>query len=299
MTTRPDGDQVAAEVAADIAIGRRPSVVLSRATDYLARHGVDPARETAELLLASVLGADRATLFTSSEALDAEQARRFGQMLCVRCAGTPTQHLTGEQGFRHLVLTVRPGVLVPRPETEIVVDVVLDAVGRYRDPKIVVDIGTGSGAIAVSVASEREGMKVYATDVSAEAVALAEENARRVGVDVWIGCGDLFSPLPDELRGTVGVVVSNPPYLTEVEYDAVPIEVAADPREALVGGTTLHERVAKEASEWLVEGGTLVLEIGSTQAAEVSDILGQHGFEDVQVVQDLAGRDRVVTGIAG
>ena len=126
----------------------RPSEILRRATAYLERHGVDAPRASAEILLADVLVTDRAGLYSRTEGLSAAQARAFGRSLCRRCGGVPLQHLTGRQQFRHLDLVVRPGVFVPRPETETVVDAALAEVADVLDP-VVVDVGTGTGLIAI------------------------------------------------------------------------------------------------------------------------------------------------------
>lgn len=270
----------------------RPADVLRRAADYLDRHGVDSPRTTAERLLMHVLGTDRAGLYARTEGLDTREARVFGRALCQRCAGAPLQHLTGEQGFRHLVLEVRPGVFVPRPETEILVEHALAAVGGSEDP-IVVDVGTGTGAIALAIKDERPGATVYATDRSTDAVELARGNAERLGLDVRVHEGDLLAPLPGELRGWIDLVVSNPPYVSAAEYADLPVEVRTDPAGALLGDLELYERLAGEASRWLRDGGALAVEIGASQGAAVAAILSP-SYVDVRVVRDLAGRDRVV-----
>lgn len=270
----------------------RPADVIRRATDYLDRHGVESPRETAEQLLMHVLGADRAGLYARADGLDAREARMYGRAICQRCTGTPIQHLTGEQVFRRIVLDVRPGVFVPRPETEVLVGHALDAVGALEDP-VVVDVGTGAGAIALAVKDERPDATVYATDRSVEAVELARSNARRLGLDVHVVEGDLLAPLPDELRGWVDLVVSNPPYITPDEFDDLPPEVKADPELALLGGLDVYERLSAEALRWLRDGGVLAVEVGASQGALVSEALTP-SFMDVRVEPDLAGRDRVV-----
>jgi len=260
--------------------GLRPSEVLRRAERYLEVHGVESPRATAEIMLQDVLRADRATLYSRSRGLSSAEARAFGRALCRRCTGTPLQHLTGHQAFRRLDLEVRPGVFVPRPETEVVVDVVMEKLANVEAPRIL-DVGTGTGAIALSIAAELASARVLATDLSAEAVALARRNAERLGLDVAILEGDLFSPLPIELSGSFDVVVSNPPYVGAEDWDALPPEVRSDPELALLGGTQVHGRLAEEAPAWLGTGGSLVMEIGADQGEE------------------LAGRDRVVAGDRG
>lgn len=272
----------------------RPSQVLSRATRYLDRHGVESSRTTAEVLMMHVLGTDRAGLYARTDGLDAREARMFGRALCQRCAGTPLQHLTGEQAFRRIVLEVRPGVFVPRPETEVVVEVALRALDGVEAP-VVVDVGTGTGAVALAVKDERPDAKVLATDVSPEAVQLARANASRLGLDVDVREGDLLEPLPEDLRGWVDAVVSNPPYITLEEYEDLPAEVRAEPDLALLGGVEVYERLAGQALRWLRDGGVLAVEIGAEQGRDIAEALGR-SFAAVRVHADLAGRDRVVAG---
>lgn len=270
----------------------RPSDVLRRATGYLERHGVESPQATAETLLMHVLGTDRAGLYARPEGLDAREARMFGRALCQRCAGTPVQHLTGEQAFRRLVLEVRPGVFVPRPETEVLVGAALELVREVEAP-VVVDVGTGTGAVALAVKQERPDAKILATDLAPEAVELARRNALRHELDVDVREGDLLGPVPEELRGWVDLVVSNPPYVTPDEYDDLPAEVRADPPLALLGGLEVYERLAADALRWLRDGGALVVEVADGRGPAVADVL-RTAFVDVTVREDLAGRERVV-----
>ncbi|HEX6231293.1 MAG TPA: peptide chain release factor N(5)-glutamine methyltransferase [Actinomycetota bacterium] len=270
----------------------RPSEVVRRATDYLERHGVESPGATAERLLMHVLGTDRAGLYARTTGLDAREARMFGRALCQRCSGTPLQHLTGEQRFRRISLEVRPGVFVPRPETEMLVEHALEALHGVEAP-VVIDVGTGSGAIALSVKDERPDARVFATDRSTEAVELARANAMRLGLDVTVLEGELLGPVPSDLRGWVDLIVSNPPYVTPEEYGDLPPEVKADPRSALVGGVEVHERLGAQAARWLRDGGWLAVEIGAAQGERVVRALSQT-FVDVRVERDLARRDRVV-----
>lgn len=272
----------------------RPVELISRAAAYLERHGVESPRATAEVLLGHVLGTDRAGLYARGDPLDARQVREFGRALCQRCAGVPVQHLTGEQAFRRLALEVRPGVFIPRPETEILVEAALAAVREVEAP-VVVDVGTGTGAIALAIKDERPDATVLATDVAPEAVELARANAARLGLGVDVREGDLLEPLPGELRGWVDLVVSNPPYVAPEEYEDLPPEVKADPPEALIGGTHVYERLAAEAERWLRDGGVLAVEIHAEAGEAVVGIL-RRAFMGVRVRKDLAGRDRVVLG---
>jgi len=271
-----------------------PAEVVRRSAEYLERHGVESPRETAESLLMQIIGTDRAGLYTRADGLDLRTARLYGRALCQRCKGVPLQYLTGEQQFLDLVLSVVPGVFVPRPETEGLALAAMEVLEGVGSP-IVVDVGTGTGAIGLAIKSRRPDARVLATDISEAAVELAASNAARVGLEVEILLGDLLDPVPSELRGKLDVIVSNPPYVTQGEYESLPIEVRAEPYEALVGGTDFHARLTEAARAWLRPEGWLLLEIGATQGAEVRAFFGR-SFEAVEVLPDLAGRDRVIRG---
>ena len=270
----------------------RPAEVVTRASDYLARHGVESPRETAEALLAYFLETDRAGLYAREEGLGTRTARLFGRALCQRCHGVPLQYLTGEQQFFDLVLGVAPGVFVPRPETEVLVERALEV---FPDAGTAVDVGTGTGAAALAIKRFRPEASVWGTDLSEDAVRVARANASRHDLAVEVLHGDLLSPLPADLRGAVDLVVSNPPYVTREEYDTLPAEVRAEPYEALVGSTDVTRRLVEEAPAWLAPGGWLVLEIGATRGDEARRLLSRP-FGGVEVLPDLAGRDRVVRG---
>lgn len=271
----------------------RPAQVVRRAADYLSRHDVDSPLPTAEVLLAQVLGTDRAGLYARDEGLSTAEAKRFGRALCRRCVGVPLQHLTGEQGFRRLTLVVGPGVFIPRPETEILVEHALAAVEAVPTP-VVVDVGTGSGAVALAIKDERPDARVLAIDVSPDAVALARVNAGRLGLDVEVLEGDLLEPVLASLPGTVDLVVSNPPYISAEALGTLPPDVRADPTTALLGGLDVYERLFGQALRVLRAGGALAVEIGETQGEPVRAAASATGFVGVAVERDLTGRDRVV-----
>jgi release factor glutamine methyltransferase len=272
-----------------------PSQVVARAAEYLGRHGVESPRDTAEALLAFFLRIDRAGLYARREGLDTRTAKLYGRALCQRCHGVPLQYLTGEQQFLDLVLGVAPGVFVPRPETEVLVERALEMIDGVDAP-IVADVGTGTGAVALAVKRRRPDAAVHATDISEDAVAVARANASRLALDVQMHRGDLLDALPSELEGRLDLVVSNPPYVTREEFEDLPAEVKAEPYEALVGGTDVHGRLAKASTTWLRSGGHLVMEIGAAQGDDVRGLLSEAGFRDVEVLPDLAGRDRIVRG---
>jgi release factor glutamine methyltransferase len=274
-----------------------PAAALREGERYLAGRGVEAARAEAEALLRWVLRTDRAGLYARRRGLTEAAAGATPAPRPRRGEGVPLQYVTGEQRFLGLDLEVAPGVFIPRPETEVLVEAALEVVAGRWGP-LVVDVGTGTGAVALALKRRRPDARVLATDVSPEAVRLARRNARRLGLRVQVLEGDLLSPVPPDLRGRVDLLVSNPPYVTEEEAAALPPEVRAEPREALVGGTALHRRLVEAALDWLAPGGWLVVEVGANQGEEVAGLFRAR-LESVAVLPDLAGRDRVVRGRRG
>ncbi|MGK2947666.1 MAG: peptide chain release factor N(5)-glutamine methyltransferase [Acidimicrobiales bacterium] len=228
------------------------------------------------------------------------EVRFFDQMLARRTAGEPLQYVLGQWAFRTLDLFVDRRVLIPRPETEVVAGHALDALAALDRPGVAVDLGTGSGAIALSLAAERwPHVEVWATDVSADALAVARANlaglGRRAAV-VRLLEGHWYDALPDHLRSGVDVVISNPPYVAAA--DPLPPEVAEwEPAGALVSGPSgleAIEVVVEGSVEWLAEGGTLVVEIGDTQEAAALALARGAGLRDPEVRPDLTGRPRAL-----
>lgn len=214
-----------------------------------------------------------------------------------RADGEPLQYLTGIAGFRHLELRVGPGVLVPRPESEIVTDL---AIERLPDGGILVDIGTGSGALALAVAHERPDATIYATEISDEAMKWARINRDAIAPQVQLFTGDLFEAVPAELKGRIDVLASNPPYIGEREREGLPKDVVDhEPGVAVFGGEDgleIIRRLVDEAPAWIKPRGWLVLEISAWQRADMLKLLPAAGFENVVVRSDLAGRDRIALG---
>jgi len=272
----------------------RPAEVVRRAAEYLERHDVESPVPTAERLLSHVLGTDRTGMY-AREGLTSQEAKLFGRALCRRCGGEPLQHVTGEQGFRRLAVRVRPGVFVPRPETEVLVQVVLDGLSETQTPTVV-DVATGSGAVALAIKDERPDAAVFAIDLSPEAVALTRENAETLGLEVTVFEGDLLEPLWGDLRGQLDAVVCNPPYVALEARDSLPPDVRAEPELAVFGGLDLYERLFEQAFADLRPGGLVAVEIEESAAESVSRAAEREGFTDLEVRQDLAGRDRVVSG---
>lgn len=272
----------------------QPVQVVRRAAEYLERHGVESPVPTAERLLSHVLGTDRTGMY-AREGLTSQEAKLFGRALCRRCVGEPLQHVTGEQGFRRLTVRVRPGVFIPRPETEALVQTVIDGLMGIESPAVV-DVATGSGAVALAIKDERPDATVYATDLSPEAVTLTRENAEALGLGVTVFEGNLLEPLPGHLRGELDAVVCNPPYVAVEARDSLPPDVRADPELAVFGGLDVYERLFEQAFACLRPGGLVAVEIEESTAESVSKAAGGEGFADLEVRKDLAGRDRVVSG---
>ena len=266
---------------------------LARVCDTLAAAGCDTPRVDAELLLAHVLGKTRSGVLADLDReLTAPQHEELEALTGRRGRREPLAYVLGEWGFRRLVLAVDPRVLVPRPETEVVVERCLARIAGLAEPRVL-DVGTGSGAIALAIADEHPGARVTAIDASPDALAVARTNASRTGLAVdWLE-RDLFDGLPP---GPWDLVVSNPPYVRPEDVETLAPEVREwEPRAALVGeGAT--EAIARTAAEALRSGGTLVLEIADGDAGRVAELLRRLGYSDVRVTPDLAGRERVVEG---
>jgi release factor glutamine methyltransferase len=268
---------------------------LRKLTQRLAAAGVPTPEADAALLVRHVLGWSGVELVTrAAEPLPDEGAARLESLAARRAAREPLQLLLGTIGFRHLELEVRPGVFIPRPETEVLAG---EAIVRTPAGGTVVEPCTGTGAVACVVAAEADRGRVLATDISPAAVALARANATRCGVDVSVLLGDLLGPVPARLRGAVDVLVCNPPYLAQAELDGLEPEVRHDPLAALVAGPTGDEvitRLLAEALHWLRPGGWLVLELDTRRALANRRRAAACGFADVAVVADLTGADRVL-----
>jgi release factor glutamine methyltransferase len=234
-------------------------------------------------------------------------------MVVRRESGEPLQYVVGRWGFRSLDLMVDPRVLIPRPETEQVVEVALAELARAikatpdAAPPVIADLGTGSGAIALALAAEVPGVQVWATDSSEAALAVARANLAGLGgmaaTRVRLTRGSWFSALPAELRGRLSVVVSNPPYVADAEVAGLPAEVAEwEPREALVAGPSGLEAVdalLAEAPEWLGVPGAAVIEIAPHHQTTATSLARDAGFAEVEVHPDLAGRSRALVARLG
>jgi release factor glutamine methyltransferase len=264
--------------------------VLRGATDYLAERGVPSPRVDAELLLAYALGLQRIELYTQHDRpLTNEERDCARELVRRRGAREPLAYVLGSWGFRRLDLQTDRRALVPRPETEVVVERVLALIAEIDEPRVL-DVGTGSGAIALSVVREHPGAQVTATDLSVDALALATENAERLGLLVDFRQADLV------VDGAWDVVVSNPPYVDEGELAELEPEVRDwEPREALVdAGQT--QRLIDALSSSAATGRWLVLEVHEGKASSVAAAMRNAGYDEVLISDDLAGKPRVVEG---
>jgi release factor glutamine methyltransferase len=268
---------------------------LTSAVDQLTAAHVGSPRMNAELLLMFTLGCDRAYLYAHPEReLSAEEQARYQEVIAQRCRGIPAQYITGHQEFWGMDLIVSPAVLIPRPETEHVIEAVL-LLARGPKRLRIVDVGTGSGCIALALAKELPAADIQATDISPAALEIARANAARHQLEhrICFHQTDLLSGFsPDSFD----LVVSNPPYVGESEEDQVQLEVRKfEPRNAVFAGPTglkVIERLIPQAEKTLVSGGWLVMEISGTIVKGVKRLLS--GWDDVRIVNDLQGIPRVV-----
>ena len=265
---------------------------LDSAVIALTAAGCDTPRLDAELLLAHVLGAGRAALIADPErGLEPDEARAFMDLAARRREREPVAYILGSKGFRTIELAVDARVLVPRPETEHLVEAALDLPAGAR----VADVGTGSGAVALALKTERPDLEVLGTELSPGALAVARANAARLGLDVELLEGDLLDPV----EGPLDAVVSNPPYVADADRLTLPLEIARhEPSEALFAGADGLDVIRRLIPAAAARGAALLaLEVGAGQAATVAGLV-REAFPEVGTARDLAGIERVVIGRA-
>jgi len=274
--------------------------VLTWAADDLRRRGNDGARLDVELLLGRVLGLDRIGLIMQSERpLAPAELARFRELFKRRRAGEPVAYLLGEREFYGIMLRVDRRVLIPRPDSERLVEVALERTRSRSMLGNALDLCTGSGCIAIAFARQRPTWSVTASDISADAVALARDNTQRTGAvrNLRVVQGSLFAAVTEQ---RFQLVTANPPYIATAELLQLPVDVRDfEPSLALDGGPdglALVREIAQRAPQQLAEGGLLAMEIGSDQGPAALEILRALGYRDVQLARDLGGRDRVVSG---
>jgi release factor glutamine methyltransferase len=282
-----------------------PTIVqaIAEGADRLLESRVDQERRTAGILLCHVLGIDRTYLLTrSEEQIDEARYREYLALVERRATGEPLQYITGHQEFYGLDFTVTPDVLIPRPETEFLVERVIKLVQESgNETPLIVDLGTGSGCIAVNLALRLPGARVIATDSSNAALDVARANAERLGARDRIEFvqGDLLTPLDERhLESAVDVLASNPPYVSEDRPDLVQRVVSEwEPRAALFGGADgldFYRRLLPDAPRYFKPGGYLVLEIGYGQLDAILGLIDRSALEFVDVTDDLQGLPRTL-----
>ena len=272
---------------------------------YLERHGDEHPRLSAEWLMCAATGFSRIEVYMNYDRpLDAGELSILREGVKRRGAGEPLQYVTGEMPFRHIVLKCAPGVLIPRPETEILVDCVLEYIDKQDGPQHVLEIGTGTGCISLSIAGERPGTTVVATDISPDAIALATRNREALGCEdvVEIVHTDIAEGVEGANKAAFDVLVSNPPYIPSAIVDTLPREVGSfEPRLALDGGQDgldVFHRIVQTAEVALREGGLMAFELHEDclQLAAQDQQVNEH-FQDIRIVKDLTGRDRILLAI--
>ncbi len=272
-----------------------PLKLLAWTQGFLARAGADAPRLTAELLLASALGCDRLRLYLDfDKPLGEAELARYRELVRRRAGGEPTAYLLGQREFLGHTLATDRRALIPRPETELLAQAALD---RLPPAGLALDLCTGTGCIAVALALGRPEGRVLATDISAEALALAAENGARLGARIELLQGDLFAPLPPEVR--FDVIVANPPYVPAGELPALARELAFEPRLALDGGEDgllVSRRLVAGAPGWLRPGGTLLVEMHERHLEALPALFREAGLREVEARFDLAGLPRFTLG---
>ena len=275
--------------------------ILDQTSSFFLSKGLENPRLQAEILLAAVLEMGRLDLYLHFErTLRDSEVGCYRQFVKQRLDGAPVQYITGKAAFRHLELQVNEAVLIPRPETEVLVDVALRQLASRDSPKVL-DMGCGSGAVGISLAFEYPSAQVLAVDISVGALHVARLNAdqNQVGERLWTVAGDLFAGLTTNTFASFDLIVSNPPYVASSEMPALPSEVREfEPRLALDGGADgldFYRRLADEAPQFLAPQGSLVLEVGDDQSQRVMDILGSAGrLQNIHCFDDLTETPRVV-----
>jgi release factor glutamine methyltransferase len=287
-------------VRADHDPANQLNLLLKDMADRLSAAGVDAPRLDAELLLAFAANVTREGLYTKSIAVDEILRKRGKTLVDLRASRMPLAYITGRREFYSLEFEVSPEVLIPRPETETLVSAALEALTAHPAANVI-DLGTGSGAIALAIAVNAPHARVTATDISVQALEIAKQNARRLGIDERVDfrrtdCWDIL-----DAGGALeryDLIVANPPYIREDEINALAPEVRDfEPRIALAGGTDgldFYRRIAAGACEHLAAEGVAIVEVGAGQADDVAAIFRAAGFSDIAIVDDLAGIPRVV-----
>jgi len=266
---------------------------LRNAVELLVTAGVPDAEIDAWYLFEHVTGMNRASYFLhDTDAMEEEHVKKLQDLTEKRAKRIPLQYITGSQEFMGYSFLVSPATLIPRQDTEVLVE----EVSRVAEEKQVLDLCTGTGCILLSLAKMCRLTAAVGTDISAEAIKTAKENALRLEADANFYCGDLFDAVPQGMR--FDIIVSNPPYIPSAVIESLMPEVKEhEPMSALDGdadGLKFYREIIKNANKFLTEQGMIYFEIGCEQGADVSALLSENGFQNIRVIKDLAGLDRVV-----
>lgn len=270
---------------------------LSIATEQLEKAGIENARLDAEVLLAYVLNSRRLALYVQiAKVLTAEQITRYKNLIKRRAERIPVAYLTGHKEFMGLNFAVTPDVLIPRPDTEVLAQGVIEHLQEFNRNLKLADLGVGSGAICVSILKYVENITAAAVDISKHALEIAKFNAQKFNVDDRIKFyeGNLFEPLEGQI---FDVIVSNPPYVATEEFKNLQPEIEEEPKSALDGGSdglNFYRKIIEAAPKFLTDDGFLAMEIGYKQSDAVQNLLRENNFKYIQVWKDLAGIERVL-----
>jgi len=272
--------------------------LLNSGSRYLAREGIENTTCETELFLSHILDCPRAELYLNNIAVKEDNSRQFWQFLSTRAEGIPLQYILGRAEFMGITFKVGPGVFIPRPETEILVEAILNLPPTtcHLPPRIL-DIGTGCGNIAISLAKYLAQAHVFACDICDSALRLAEENARLNGIELNIVKSDIFGAFCNK-RNYFSLIVSNPPYVNREDISKLPRELQHEPKDALDGGLDglmYYRQIIKEAPDYLEKDGLLALEIGDNQARSIKQIIEEvPNLTLVSITKDYNNIERVV-----
>lgn len=280
--------------------------LLEKGYNYLSKAEYNRPRLEAELIVCYLLDVDKVYLYTHpNRIVDKKVVDKFDNLIEKRNEGYPIQYILENQEFMGLDFHVGEGVLVPRPDTEILVEYIIKIAKKWNEKKLnIMDIGTGSGAITLSLAYYIKNAYIYSVDISEEAIKIARKNKKKMKLEekVKLINKDILEGFP-EIDKKIDVIVSNPPYIPSKDIDNLQIEISKyEPRLAFDGGDdglVFYRYITEKSKEKLTSDGLLCYEIGYDQAISVKNIMEQNGFKDIEILKDLSGRDRVVVGRMG
>jgi len=280
--------------------------LLNWTTNYFTEKNIDSPRLSAEMLISHVLETERIDLYTKfSQTVQTQQLDKLHDLVKQAADGEPIQYLIGKTEFYSIPIIVTPGCLIPRPETELLVEKAIEFLRKKTKTQLVCDLCTGSGCIAVAIAKNCKNTKITATDISDEALAVAEKNIEQHNLKNKINllAGDLFDPIIPQIDiEKFDLIVSNPPYVSNIEYDKLDKRIKDhEPKSALYAGTDgldIYKRIADKAPDFLKSNAALILEVGYNQGKQVKELLAQtECFSEIKIEKDYSDNDRIVTAI--